>query len=57
MWRTKIGEFGVKSVGFSRGRVTFLNHHAKTADFNGFNGKFPYFGPPHAYPVSCDPIT
>ena len=42
----------VKSVDFSGGRVTFLHDHAKTADFNGFNAKIPYNGPPHAYLTS-----
>ena len=48
--------FHVKSVDFSRGRVTFLFDHAKTADSNGFNTKIPYFAPPHAYLISWDPL-
>ena len=49
-------KFHVKSVDFSRGRVTFLFDHAKTADSNGFNTKIPYFAPPHAYLISWDPL-
>ena len=54
----KLGQkfFNVKSADFNGGRVTFLCDHAKTADFNGFNAKIPYLGPPHAYLTSWDPL-
>ena len=33
-----------------------ISKTAKSADFNRINSKVPYFGPPHVYLTSLDPI-
>ena len=33
-----------------------MNKYAKSTDFNGFNAKIPYFGPPPADLTSLDPV-
>ena len=33
-----------------------MSKNAKSADFSRFNIEIPYFGPPHAYLTSWDPL-